>query len=121
MEKSTIDKTGNVSENVNETAFMAEFALPLRTKLLFYLDSIGFTPCEFVGTYRHTQPGIAGELGITWPHAAILISEIVKKDDYIEKKLLHVPGHNRRVLCFFLTPRGKAYIMALKREMGVFF
>ena len=120
MEKTTIDETGNVSQKLNENDFMGSFNLPLRTKLLFYLDSIGYVPCEFVGTSRHTQPGIAEGMGISRPHVAILISEIVKKNDYIEKRLLHVSGHNRRVHCFFLTPRGKMYVMALKREkLGV--
>ena len=100
--------------------FMANSNLPLGTKLLFYLDRFAHHNCEFVGSSKLTQPGIADELGISRAHVALIISRQNEKDDLIEKKLLHVPGHNRRVHCFFLTALGKEYVRALKNNgLGV--
>ena len=95
---------------------MANSNLPLGTKMLLYLDKFRSTQCEFVGSSKLTQPGIAAELGITRAHAAIIISRTNEKYEYIEKRLLHVPGHNRRVHCFFLTPHGKAYVRIMKQQ-----
>ena len=74
---------------------------------------------DYIGCSKLTQPGIAGELGITRAHVAIIISRSNEKQDLIEKRLLHVPGHSRRVHCFFLTSRGKEYVRAMKdKKLG---
>ena len=99
--------------------FMANSNLPLGTKLLLYLDKFDPSKYDYIGTSKLTQPGMAVELGITRAHAAIIISRTNEKYQYIEKRLLHVPGHNRRVHCFFLTPHGKAYVRIMKRKMQV--
>ena len=89
-------------------------SLPLGTRLVLYLDRFNPAVYDYVGLERLTQIGIAGELGISRAHVALLISRANEKNHFIEKRLLHVPGHNRRVHCFFLTARGKEYARSLK-------
>ena len=94
--------------------FMAESSLPLGTKMLLYLDRFNPSGYDYIGSSKLTQPGIASQLGISRAHVALLISRANEKNHFIEKRLLHVPGHNRRVHCFFLTARGKEYARSLK-------
>ena len=61
-----------------------------------------------------TQPGIGSTLGITRAHAALVLSDLQRRQ-MVESRLLHISGNRRRCKAYFPTHLGVAALL----ERGV--
>jgi DNA-binding transcriptional regulator GbsR (MarR family) len=66
---------------------------------------------DFVAPPELTQDGISAALGITRPHASLVLKKLVS-DGFVEARLVHIRGGRRRRTAYILSPSGYQVVRA---------
>ena len=80
-------------------------------RALQYLKAHCRGDLEFVSPPELTQDGIAAALGITRPHASLVLKKLVE-DGFVEPRLLHIRGRRRRKTAYVISPQGVQAVRA---------
>ncbi len=96
---------------------MREWKLPVRDRILIHLfDFLRFRD-SFESPFEVTQAGIAEAVGIRPGHASQYLRPLVE-DGMVEDETRHIPGQPRRRKAYFLTPKGRQWVVP---ERAAFF
>ena len=87
---------------------------PLWIGALQHLRRYSVADYVVTASFEATQLGIGSSVGISRAHAALLLTDLVKRQ-LVETRLLHIKGNGRRRKAYFVTHLGWAAL----RELGV--
>ena len=90
---------------------MNEFNTPHWLRALQYLRQQCRGDLDFVAPQELTQDGIAAALGITRPHASLVLKKLVQ-DGFVEARLLHIRGGRRRKTAYIISQAGVRVVLA---------
>ena len=90
---------------------MRASAHPHWLRALLHLKQYNPEKCDFVAPFDLTQDGIADALGITRPHASLVLKKLVQ-DGFAEKRLLHIRGGHRRRHAYVISQTGVKVVLA---------
>ncbi len=85
--------------------------VPHWLRTLQYLKQHCNGDLDFVAPPELTQDGIAAALGITRPHASLVLKKLVS-DGFVEARILHIRGGRRRRTAYILSPSGFQVVRA---------
>ena len=80
-------------------------------RALQYLHHYNPDELDFVAPFDITQNGIADALGITRPHASLVLKKLIT-DGFVEQRMLHIKGGRRRRLAYIISPSGIQVVRA---------
>jgi len=80
-------------------------------RALQYLRQYNPENLDFVAPFDLTQDGVAAALGITRPHASLVLNKLIM-DGLVESRMLHIKGGRRRRTAYIISPAGVRVVMA---------
>jgi len=109
MEKTLVGKIDKI-ENTRQASNDLNKRNPHWVRILDYLRQFDPHHYEHVAPLDLTQNGISDAIGISRPHASLVLNDLITRG-LVESKLLYIKGQGRRRLAYFISSIGLGVVV----------